>query len=104
MVKLLLLSILIWNAEAKGPAETPTVNAAPHIMMVVTVKGMVCSFCAQGIEKKLLEQKEINKVDVDLDSKKITLHFKPGQKMQDSDIKAIITKAGYDVVGIQESK
>ncbi len=59
--------------------------------MTVNVKGMVCSMCAQGLEKKFTEA-GINKVHVDLDQKLVHLE---GKDLTDDEIKKIVTWAGY---------
>jgi periplasmic mercuric ion binding protein len=67
----------------------------------VSVNGMVCSFCAQGIKKKFSEAKAVEKCDVDLDKKLVQLTFKKDQKMTDEEIKKSIREAGYEVRGIE---
>lgn len=69
---------------------------------VVKVHGMVCSFCAQGIEKKFKAREEISSVSVDLDTKTVDLQFKDGKSMGEDDIKKMIQASGYDVVSIQK--
>lgn len=61
------------------------------------VKGMVCSFCAQGIEKKFNTNASIEKVKIDLEKKQITLTLKDGKKLSDEEIKKIVSDAGYKV-------
>lgn len=68
---------------------------------VISVNGMVCSFCAQGIEKKFKARKEVDAVKVDLDTKQVLIHFKAGQAMSDADMKTIIADAGFTVTNIQ---
>ena len=41
--------------------------------VTIVVNGMICSFCAQGIEKKLANHQSVNHVNVDLENKKVTL-------------------------------
>lgn len=67
----------------------------------VTVKGMVCSFCAQGIEKKLKAFKEVQSVNVDLDTKKVTVEAVDDKELTQDILKKTIKDAGYDVVDIQ---
>lgn len=69
----------------------------------VTVKGMVCSFCAQGIQKNLLKNSSIEKVHVDLDKKLVHIVEKPQQTVSDADVTKIITDAGYSVSSIKRS-
>jgi len=62
----------------------------------------VCSFCAQGIEKKFKAFKEVQSVNVDLDKKVVHLEWSPGKKIDDETIKKTIQNAGYDVVRIEK--
>jgi copper chaperone CopZ len=82
-----------------APSAAPGTAVAPTA--IVGVNGMVCSFCAQGIEKKFKAKTEVESINVDLDHKKVTIHFKPGQQLDDKTIKEIIIQeAGYEVVSI----
>ena len=67
----------------------------------VNVNGMVCSFCAQGIEKKFMENAGVEKVTVSLTEKRVTLVEKSGAKIEDAVIKNILEKAGYSVQKIE---
>jgi mercuric ion binding protein len=62
----------------------------------VGVKGMVCAFCAQGIEKKFKAQPEVDKVQVSLEDKFVKLNFKDGKRLPDDKIKEILKDAGYE--------
>lgn len=62
----------------------------------VGVKGMVCAFCAQGIEKKFTAQPEIEKVDVSLANKYVKLTFKDGKRLSNDKIAEILKDSGYD--------
>lgn len=61
----------------------------------VGVKGMVCAFCAQGIEKQFKSQKEIESVEVSLQNKFVKLKFKDGQKLSNEKISELLKDAGY---------
>lgn len=67
----------------------------------VTVNGMVCAFCAQGIEKRLSALPATQAVFVDLKKKVVAVEAKPGQTLDAKIITAEITDAGYDVVKLQ---
>jgi mercuric ion binding protein len=69
--------------------------------MKVTVNGMVCSFCAQGIEKSLLKLDETKAVLVDLKNKVVIVEAKDGKTLNEKLIKEEITDSGYDVVSIE---
>lgn len=67
----------------------------------VKVSGMVCSMCAQGIQKKFGNVKSIENLKVDLDNKFVQIQTKEGQDISDKKIKEIITEAGYNVASIE---
>lgn len=64
----------------------------------VSVNGMVCSFCAQGIKKKFSAHPSIAKCEVDLDKKEVSLEFKKEKTISDDEIKNMIKESGYEVV------
>jgi copper chaperone CopZ len=67
----------------------------------VTVNGMVCAFCAQGIEKRLTKLPSTKAVFVDLKQRTVAVEAKDGQKLDAKTISAEITEAGYDVVKLE---
>jgi periplasmic mercuric ion binding protein len=62
----------------------------------VSVKGMVCSFCSQGIEKKFKEQ-NVKSVDVSLEKHLVTMELNDGQTIDDKQIENLLKDAGYAV-------
>lgn len=70
----------------------------------VQVKGMVCGFCAQGIEKKFKALPEVEKVHVSLETKLVAVDTKEGKDITDDEIKKIVTDSGYEVVKIERAK
>jgi copper chaperone CopZ len=69
-----------------------------------TVNGMVCAFCATGIEKTFRKQAEVASVHVDLPKKLVTVKTKPGKTLPDSKIKQIVTYSGYTMGQIVREK
>ena len=69
--------------------------------MKATVNGMVCAFCAQGIEKSLLKMPATKAVFVDLKRKIVAVEAKDGQTLDGKKISAEIKDAGYDVVKLE---
>jgi copper chaperone CopZ len=65
-----------------------------------TVNGMVCAFCATGIEKTFRKQPEVITVKVDLPKKLVTITTKPGKTLSDAKIKEVITYSGYTMGNI----
>ena len=76
-------------------------TAAAAESVKATVNGMVCSFCAQGIEKTLLKMPQIKAVFVDLKKKVVAVEAKDGQTLDSKMIAAEIKEAGYDVVKLE---
>jgi copper chaperone CopZ len=75
--------------------------AAAATSVKATVNGMVCAFCAQGIEKRLSSMPASQAVHVDLKRKVVVVEAKPGQTLDEKAITAEISDAGYDVVKLE---
>jgi len=69
----------------------------------VSVNGMVCAFCAQGIDKQVGSHESVDRVDVSLGEKLVTVSLKDGMELSDEEITDLIVKAGYEVVAIERS-
>jgi cation transport ATPase len=69
----------------------------------VELDGLVCAFCAQGVEKKMKAQAATEKVFVSLNKKVTLVALKEGQDIPDETIKTEITNAGYVVKGISRT-
>jgi copper chaperone CopZ len=67
------------------------------------VNGLVCSFCAAAIEKKLKAMKATKAVYVDLSKKVVAIELRDGQDVALEKITEEIKEAGYDVVKIGRS-
>jgi copper chaperone CopZ len=96
MKKYLILVIMILTLVGSIPLQAQTLE--------VQVSGMVCAFCAQGIEKKFSKVDGIDKVHVDLKSKKLTLDFKGKPTLSNQNINDMIKDAGYQVKSIKVLK
>ena len=78
-----------------------TITSAAHAETILaTVNGMVCAFCATGLEKTFKKQAAVESVTVDLDKKIVTVGTKPQQTLDDATVTKLIAAAGYSVVGI----
>ena len=108
MKKLFITLFLISNfayakndKSVKPTEQSPAVASSPVTALneiKVGVKGMVCAFCAQGIEKKFKAKKEVSKVEVSLENKFVKLIFKDGQTLSKEKISEILKDAGYEAV------
>lgn len=66
-----------------------------------TVNGMVCAFCAQGIEKRITKMETTKAVFVDLKRRTVVVEAREGMTLDTKAIAAEITDSGYDVVRIE---
>jgi copper chaperone CopZ len=74
-----------------------TANAGTIEMKVF---GLVCGFCAQGIEKTLRKNPATADVLVSLEDKLVAISTREGQDISDADLTKALTDSGYDVKGI----
>ena len=88
--------ILIILAALSGSAFAETITT--------TVNGMVCAFCATGIEKTFRKQPEVATVKVDLLKKLVTITTKPGETLSDAKVKEVVTFSGYTMGKIVRQK
>lgn len=65
------------------------------------VNGMVCAFCAQGIEKKMRSLSETSDVYVNLKKKIVAVEIKEGKTLSHDTVKNIVKEAGYEVAKIE---
>jgi copper chaperone CopZ len=70
----------------------------------VEVNGLVCAFCAQGIEKSMKKLPATDDVFVSLDDRLVAVALKDGQDIDDTTLKQTITDAGYSAVQIRRSE
>lgn len=85
--------ILLFLCVSAQAAETITAH----------VNGMVCAFCAQGIEKKVRALPQTEDVYVNLQRKVVAVQLKQGQHLADEAITTLIKDAGYDVTKIERA-
>lgn len=76
-------------------------GTVPAATIEMDVNGLVCAFCAQGIEKKLRAFPATADVLVSLEKRLVALTTKDGQDIPDEELKTALTKAGYAVKAIR---
>ena len=96
MKKLLLTTILMSALLANVAFAAQTIKA--------NVNGMVCAFCAQGIDKKLRALSQTKDVYVNLKQRIVAVELKEGQTLSNDTVKDLIKDAGYDVTSIEISE
>lgn len=78
--------------------QVSTVAMAETLTQVLSVKGMVCELCAQGIKKKLGAESEVKDVDVKVKDQKVTITYKDSQKILDEKrLRDLLEDAGYEL-------
>lgn len=83
------LTALIFLCIATSAYATQTITA--H------VNGMVCAFCAQGIEKKARALPQTQDVYVNLKQKIVAVELKDNEQLSPDTLSALVKDAGYDV-------
>jgi copper chaperone CopZ len=69
----------------------------------MTVNGLVCAFCAQGIEKKLKKFPATAEVVVNLEHRLVAVSLKDGQNISDDELRKALTDAGYTLKSISRT-
>lgn len=90
----LLLAVSLFTVASGSVAAT----------IEMTVNGLVCAFCAQGIEKKLKKFPATAEVVVSLEHRLVAVALKDGQDITDADLRKALTDAGYSVKTITRSE
>ena len=75
---------------------SPTYNVA-----VVSVNGMVCDFCARGVEKTFAKDRDVVKIDIDLELGSVLIAYGSAAQPSAKDIDNRIRSNGLDVVDIE---
>jgi copper chaperone CopZ len=95
---------LVDGAEIKLDAERFDKFVADQSgsqIAVISVSGMVCDFCARGIEKTFQKDTGFRKIDVDLANGKVLLAYAATKKIVKKDIEQKILSNGQTVTDIQ---
>lgn len=88
--------------------RTPTSDAAiladtvPEVTL--SVDGMVCPFCAYGLEKRLKEIDSVARVVIRVSDGIVQLWMKDEKKLADEDLKSAVKKAGFKLTEIRRVK
>ena len=79
-------------------------SAAHAATIELTVNGLVCGFCAQGIEKTLRKNAATADVVVSLENRLVAIGTKPGADIADDTLRKALKDAGYDVKSIARTE
>jgi copper chaperone CopZ len=68
------------------------------------VNGLVCAFCAQGIEKTLRKNPATADVLVSLEDRLVAIETREGLDIGDEELRKSLTAAGYTVKSIERTQ
>jgi copper chaperone CopZ len=80
-----------------------TAASAQSATIEMNVNGLVCAFCAQGVEKQLRKFPATVDVVVSLEQKLVAVALKVGQDIPDAELRRALTNAGYTVKTIERT-
>ncbi len=83
-------ALVAFGTDARAQSETASA-------IKLSVNGMVCAFCAQGIEARLKNLPETADLYINLKQKVVAVQAKPGQTLPLDKVKAEVVEAGYEV-------
>ena len=88
--------LIAFLSVASASAQATTIE--------MNVNGLVCAFCAQGIEKQLRKFPATADVIVSLEKKLVAVALKDDQDIADTDLRRALTNAGYTVKTIERTQ
>lgn len=91
--KTMWLGVLLVGASFLAQART----------IEMDVNGLVCAFCAQGIEKAMKAFPATEAVYVSLEHRIVAVQLKDGTDIDDAALREAITGAGYSLVEVRRS-
>lgn len=94
-MKILMIVLTLINLAFATPIYAVS-NQSEISIVKVGINGLVCDFCARALEKVFGRQESVTGIDVNLDSKIVTINFK-GAPLDDEVITKMINDSGYDV-------
>lgn len=91
----ILNSLRLWALSA-AVVSVPLVQAKAEEINL-TVNGMVCAFCAQGLADLARSFDPVQEAYVDMDNRLVVLAIRPGHVMTEALIQEYVNDAGYDL-------
>ncbi|MFN7550799.1 MAG: heavy-metal-associated domain-containing protein [Pseudomonadota bacterium] len=92
LASLLLTLVFAGSAVAEAPRT-----------IRMEVNGLVCAFCAHGIQRALEKYPAAGEVFVDLEDRLVAVELEDGGDITDADLGTAMNDAGYTVVSIARS-
>ncbi len=91
-----LIGALTLSVAAVLPATALAAEATRSLKL--QVNGMVCAFCAQGIEKRLKALPSAGPIFIDLRNKIVAVEMRAGQSLDAERVANEVRESGYEVV------
>jgi len=79
-------------------------SAAGAGTIEMKVYGLVCGFCAQGIEKTLRRNPAVEDVVVSLENQLVAVSTRADKDVSDAELRKALTDSGYDVKAIDRTQ
>ena len=89
--------VAVAPAARADATPSPARTAGTATGLKLSVNGMVCAFCAQGIEARLKKMPETADLYINLKQKVVAVEAKPGQQLAIDKVRAEVVEAGYEV-------
>ena len=110
MIKLFIASLILSFSSAhlaeakikKHEHKKLSISKMEKDKIVFKVNGMVCAFCAQGIEKNFNKQKKVKETKVNLDKMEVTVFLNQGKTLSEKKIKKTVRRAGFAFDGFKK--
>ena len=101
----LILCLIGLSGLYANPSKTPpsVTKDSPKDSIVVSVQGMVCDFCAQGLKKSFIKKAQVDSIHVSLDQGVVVIYPQAGQNISDDAISKGIRDNGISVESIQRT-
>ena len=100
-VLLRLATFVVFSAATLATGALAAAESAETREAVVSVKGMMCSTCARGLETRLSKLGDATAAKVNLDKEQAIVSFPAETKVTDKDIEKTVKDAGFNVVNIE---
>jgi cation transport ATPase len=91
--------IVLFSTLTSFLIATPSV--AEPVSIRAEVNGMVCAFCAQGIDARLRKNKASKEVYVNLKNRVVVVELKDGQTFTLDAFTADVTESGHTVTKVE---
>ena len=96
-----LAAVVVFSALTLAMGALAAAESGETREAVVSVKGMMCSMCARGLETRLSKLGDAKTAKVNLDKEQAIVSFPAETKVTDKDIEKTVTDAGFNVVKIE---